>query len=72
MQGIHAHAPTIPLPHPGALPPQLPPGVASGLLGVSGQPPHLPIKDEKGETWTHYKYFMCYSCIINIYYLKHF
>jgi hypothetical protein len=48
MQGLHAHAPTIPLPHPGALPPQLPPGAGAGLLGLSGQPPHLPIKDEKG------------------------
>lgn len=52
MQGIHAHAPTIPLPHPGALPPQLPPGGVSGILGISGQPPHLPIKDEKGRPLT--------------------
>lgn len=54
MQGIHAHAPTIPLPHPGALPPQLPPGAASGILGISGQPPHLPVKDEKGRSPTLY------------------
>lgn len=46
LQGLHAHPPTIPLPHPGATPPQLPPGAASGLLALSNlsvQPPHLPM-----------------------------
>lgn len=46
LQGLHAHPPTIPLPHPGATPPQLPPGASSGLLALgnlSVQPPHLPM-----------------------------
>lgn len=53
LQGLHAHPPTIPLPHPGATPPQLPPGAASGLLALSNlsvQPPHLPMMkpEDKG------------------------
>ena len=53
MQGLHAHLPTIPLPHPGAMPPQLPPGAASGLLALSNlsvQPLHLPMMnpEDKG------------------------
>lgn len=46
LQGLHAHPPTIPLPHPGATPPQLPPGATPGLLALgnlSVQPPHLPM-----------------------------
>lgn len=49
----HAHAPTIPMPpHPGGLPPGLPPG-SSGILGLAGASGliagHLPgVKDEKG------------------------
>ena len=53
LQGLHAHPPTIPLPHPGATPPRLPPGAASGLLALSNlsvQPPHLPMMkpEDKG------------------------
>ena len=47
-QGVHGHPPTIPLPHPGGPPPQLPP-MGSSLLtltNLSAQPSHLPIKDE--------------------------
>ena len=53
LQGLYAQPPTIPLPHHGATPPQLPPGAASGLLALSNlsvQPPHLPVMklEDKG------------------------
>ena len=62
LQGLHAHPPTIPLPHPGATPPQLPPGAASGLLALSNlsvQPPHLPMMkpEDKG---------MCTMCLSSL------